>query len=73
MGCRHWQRTDQRQAIEGGEDWPLRSWRRIRMLRAPVPGNVLTFADPHIVVLHDVIQKPFQPGGTARVPDDPHV
>jgi hypothetical protein len=43
------------------------------MMRDPVPGDVFATANPYVVVLHDIIEKPFETDCPARMADEPHV
>jgi hypothetical protein len=43
------------------------------MVRQPVPGDVLSAADPHIVVLQHIIKKPFETEGATGMADQTHV
>ena len=46
---------------------------RIWMVRQPVPGDLFTPTNPHVLVCHDMVQKALQTRGTARMATDAHV
>ena len=46
---------------------------RVWMMRHPVPGDLFTSANPHVLVCHDMIEKPLQARGTAGMTSDAHM